>query len=52
MTLIRGVAVDPGVVMTPWPTIFRESWIRDDDHFRTIMTKVHEAEMRRRAAST
>jgi hypothetical protein len=52
MNLIQGVLVDPGVVMSPWPRIFRGSWIPDEDHFQSVMTKVNEAEARRREAAT
>jgi len=48
MNLIQGVLVDRSVVMTPWPAVFRVPWIPDDDHFRSVMTKVFEAERRRR----
>jgi hypothetical protein len=52
MNLIQGVPVNSGVVITPWPIIFRASWIRDDDHFQSIMTKVREAEEARRQPDT
>jgi hypothetical protein len=31
-SLIRAVHVNKGVIMSPWPTIFRVAWIPDDEH--------------------
>jgi len=39
VNLIRGVSVERSVAITPWPVIFRASWISDDDAFRNVMTK-------------
>jgi hypothetical protein len=45
-TLIGGVNVQLGVIMEPWPSVFRVPWIPDDDHFRDVMAKVDEADRR------
>lgn len=48
MGLIRGVHIETGVIMEPWPYVFRVPWIPDDDQFHQVMDKVHESERRRR----
>jgi hypothetical protein len=46
-TLIRGVTIHSGIIMSCWPTIFRVPWIRDDDQYRQVLEKLDEAERRR-----
>ena len=46
--LIRGVHFETGVIMQPWPHVFRVPWIPDDDRYRQAMNAVHAAERRRR----
>ena len=45
--LIRGVTIHSGVIMQPWPYVFRVPWIADDDQFREVMRKMDESERRR-----
>jgi hypothetical protein len=45
--LIRGGALHSGVIMQPWPTVFRVPWIANDAQFRAAVAKLHEAELRR-----
>jgi hypothetical protein len=44
--LIGGVTVQLGVIMEPWPSVFRVPWIPGDDQFRDVMAKIDEAERR------
>jgi hypothetical protein len=48
MSWIRGVHIYTGVIMQPWPSVFRVPWIPDDSHFRLVMDKLTESERRRR----
>jgi hypothetical protein len=52
LTLIRGVAIAGGVIMEPWPTVFRVPWISDDDRYREVLTKLVEIERRREKRSS
>jgi hypothetical protein len=45
--LIYGENFQSGVTMSYWPTVFRVAWIPDDDHFRTVLDTLDEAERRR-----
>jgi hypothetical protein len=45
-TLIGGVNVQLGVIMEPWPSVFRVPWIPDDDQFRDVMAQLDAAERR------
>jgi hypothetical protein len=47
MQLIRGVTIHTGVIMEPWPFVFRFPWIADHDAFLDVMSKADEAERRR-----
>ena len=42
-----GGAIPSGVIMEPWPYVFRVPWIADDDQFRDVLTKLDESERRR-----
>lgn len=46
-SLIQGVTIHSGVIMSYWPTIFRVPWIADDDQYRRVLDKLDEAERRR-----
>lgn len=39
-TLIMGVTVQLGVILEPWPTVFRVPWNPDDDQYREVMARM------------
>lgn len=45
--LIVGTTIHSGVLMQPWPYVFRVPWIENDDRFREVLSKMDEAERRR-----